>query len=59
MAPIVTRIARSIKQERFDHGRPADIMLRQRDSFLPSLSSATLDRFEALFKRINATLGVK
>jgi len=57
--PIVSRIARHLKQDRFDHGRPADILMRQRDSFLPSLCPATLDRFEALFKRINATLGVK
>jgi predicted ATP-dependent endonuclease of OLD family len=57
--PIVSRIARSLKQDRFDHGRPADVLLRQRDSFLPALSANTLNRFEALFKRINSTLGVK
>ena len=57
--PIVLRIARHIKKERFDHGRPADVLLRQRDTFLPSLSAATLSRFENLFKRINVTLGVK
>lgn len=57
--PIVLRIARHIKKERFDHGRPADVLLRQRDTFLPSLSAATLGRFENLFKRINVTLGVK
>jgi hypothetical protein len=57
--PIVSRIARHIKQDRFDHGRPSDVLLRQRDTFLASLSPNTLDRFERLFKRINATLGVK
>jgi predicted ATP-dependent endonuclease of OLD family len=57
--PIVSRIARYIKQDRFDHGRPADILLRQRDTFLNTLSPNTLDRFEKLFKRVNATLGVK
>lgn len=57
--PIVSKIARHIKQDRFDHGRPADALLRRRDTFLPSLSSKTLDRFENLFKRINSTLGVK
>src|SRR5579863_450680 len=57
--PIVSRIARHIKQERFDHGRPADVLLRQRDTFLASLSPNTLDRFERLFKRVNATLGAK
>jgi hypothetical protein len=56
---IVTQIARHNKQERFDHGRPADVLLRQRDSFLPTLSPATLDRFETLFRRINETLGAK
>jgi len=57
--PIVSRIARHIGVERFDHGRPADILLRQRDTFLPSLTPSTLDRFEKLFKRVNATLGMK
>lgn len=57
--PIVSRIARHIKQDRFDHGRPADVFMRQRDTILSSLSPATLDRFESLFKRINATLGFK
>jgi hypothetical protein len=57
--PIVARIARHLKQDRFDHGRPADVLMRQRDVFLPSLSTNTLNRFEALFKRINSTLGLK
>lgn len=57
--PIVARIARHFKVERYDHGRPADVLLRQRDTFLPSLAAVTLDRFEALFKRINSTLGSK
>lgn len=54
--PIVARIARHLKVERFDHGRPADILLRKRDTILSTLSATTLDRFEELFKRINATL---
>jgi hypothetical protein len=54
--PIVSRIARHIGVERFDHGRPADIFLRRRDVFLKTLSPTCLDRFEELFKRINATL---
>lgn len=57
--PIVSRIARYLKVDRFDHGRPADALLRHRDSFLPSLSPKTLDQFEKLCKRINATLGAK
>ena len=54
--PIVSRIARFLKVDRFDHGRPADALLRNRDKFLPSLSPGTLDRFEELFKKVNATL---
>lgn len=54
--PIVARIARHIGVERFDHGRPADVLLRQRDVFLSQLSEDTLNRFEALFERINKTL---
>jgi len=53
--PIVSRIARHLGN-RFDHGRPADVLLRQRDTFLPKLSEATLKRFEKLFERINSTL---
>lgn len=57
--PIVSRIARHIKLERFDHGRPADVLLRHRDTFLASLSPLTVDRFDLLFKRINSTLGAR
>lgn len=54
--PIVSRIARFLKVERFDHGRPADALLRSRDKFLPSLSADTVNRFEELFRKVNATL---
>lgn len=54
--PIVRRIARAIGKDRFDHGKPADRFLRDRDKILPQLSKATLDRFEKLFQAINATL---
>lgn len=54
--PIVKRIARNLGRERFDHGRPADLLLRKRDEVLPNLTSVTLDNFEALFERINATI---
>lgn len=54
--PIVSRIARHGGIERFDHGRPADVFLRERDAFLPKLSEATLGRFEELFRRVNQTL---
>jgi predicted ATP-dependent endonuclease of OLD family len=55
--PIVRRIARHEAVERFDHGRPADVLLRERDAILSKLSEETLARFEELFKRINSTLG--
>jgi predicted ATP-dependent endonuclease of OLD family len=55
--PIVVRIARYEGVDRFDHGRPADILLRERDTVLSKLSEGTLKRFESLFERINATLG--
>jgi len=51
-------IARFEGVERFDHGRPADVLLRERDSVLSKLGKGTLTRFEELFKRINTTLGI-
>jgi energy-coupling factor transporter ATP-binding protein EcfA2 len=53
--PIVNRIARAEGVERFDHGRPADELLRHRDEILPNLSTKTLERFETLFEKINET----
>ncbi len=54
--PLVCRVARHQGVERFDHGRPADVLLRHRDELLPKLGDDTLKRFETLFERINATL---
>ena len=54
--PIIRRLARSEGVRRFDHGRPADVLLRHRDEILPELSEGTLRRFEALFTSINDTL---
>jgi AAA domain, putative AbiEii toxin, Type IV TA system len=54
--PIVSRIARAEGIERFYHGKPADVLIRRRDQFLPKLSERTLANFEALFKRVNQTL---
>jgi hypothetical protein len=51
------RIARMEGVERFDHGRPADVLLREREAVLTKLSEGTLKRFEDLFKRVNSTLG--
>jgi len=54
--PMVSRIARHLGVDRYDHGRPADILLRHRDEILPKLSDETFSRFETLFERINSTL---
>ncbi|GMV42245.1 MAG: hypothetical protein AMXMBFR64_39610 [Myxococcales bacterium] len=54
--PIVRRLARAEGVDRFDHGRPAEVLLRKTKSVLGKLSKDTLDRFEALFQRINGTL---
>jgi predicted ATP-dependent endonuclease of OLD family len=54
--PIVARIARHEGVDRYDHGRPADVMLREREAILSTLSEHTLKRFEDLFGRINKTL---
>lgn len=54
--PIVRRLARFEGRDRFDHGVPADELLRHRDEVIPELSNVTLDRFESLFAKINGTL---
>jgi predicted ATP-dependent endonuclease of OLD family len=53
---IISKICRYKNISEFDHGKPADHFLRERDKILPSLSSETLDNFELLFKKINSTL---
>jgi len=55
--PIVARIARHEGVDRFDHGRPADVLLRERETIIRTLGEETLKRFEDLFTRINRTLG--
>ena len=55
LATIVSQIARHENLDRFDHRRPADILLRRRDQLLPQFSDETLDKFGQLFERINAT----
>ena len=54
--PLVRKIARKEGVSRFDHGKPADWLLRHRDEILPSLSDETQKNFEKLFSCINATL---
>jgi hypothetical protein len=53
--PILARIERHTDKS-FDHGKPADVLLRRRDEFLPQFSTETVENFEALFQVINATL---
>jgi energy-coupling factor transporter ATP-binding protein EcfA2 len=53
---IVARIARLLGVPRFDHGKPADFFLRNREQVTHTLHPDSLDRFEELFKRINSTL---
>lgn len=52
---ILLRIERAVGK-RFDHGKPADILLRRRDELLPKMAAETFDNFETLFRTINATL---
>jgi predicted ATPase len=55
---IVSRIARYLNVPRFDHGKPADYFLRNRDRILSGLGDETLDNFEKLFATVNSTLVV-
>ncbi len=55
--PIVVRLARLAGEKRFDHNKPADMLLRNRLKLVAELSEATLSNFERLFTRINGTLG--
>jgi hypothetical protein len=57
--PAGERIVKRIAEHRgaeFDHGLPADALLRGEDGVASSISSVTLDRFEKLFERLNGTL---
>jgi predicted ATPase len=53
--PIVRRLARHAGVERFDHGKPAEALLRNKIALLPMLSETTLKNFETLFERLNGT----
>lgn len=52
---IVKRIAEKLGED-FDHGTPADHLLRNKADFVGKFSAGTLDRFEGLFERLNRTL---
>jgi hypothetical protein len=53
-----TRIIKRIEAVHgsFDHGQPADYILRNRTFFLNRLEPTTLNNSESLFNRINAVL---
>ncbi|WP_043242369.1 AAA family ATPase [Streptomyces violaceusniger] len=53
---IIARIGRANGASFNEHGRPADVLLRKRDTLLPGLSETTLSRFEQLFTAVNGTL---
>lgn len=53
---IVSRIARHQSLSRFDHGKPANMLLRERDQLLPMMKEQTFRNFELLFERLNSTL---
>lgn len=53
---IIARITRATGAPFTEHGRPADALLRKRDSLLSELSEKTLSHFEQLFSAINSTL---
>jgi predicted ATPase len=54
--PVVKRIEQ--KAGVFDHGRPAELLLREPGRFVSPLSDETLARFEKLFELVNRTLPV-
>jgi ABC-type cobalamin/Fe3+-siderophores transport system ATPase subunit len=54
--PIVRQLARHEGVDRFNHDAPAEILMKSKTSLASVLSASTLDAFEDLFKRINATL---
>jgi predicted ATP-dependent endonuclease of OLD family len=52
---IVKRIGAKLSDGKYDHYKPAEILLRNQKDLLPQLSQETLDRFAALFGRINSS----
>ena len=53
--PLVKRIKRREGKD-FNHGKPADELLRHRNEFLSKFSDCTLNNFESCFSMINKTL---
>jgi ABC-type transport system involved in cytochrome c biogenesis ATPase subunit len=54
--PIVKQIARAEGIDSFDHGKPAEYLLRNRDVIYPNLDQETIDNFDSLFNILNSLL---
>ena len=54
--PLVKRIGRKENIDRFDHSKPARVLLKHQEELLTKLSEDTLSNFEKAFSRINRTL---
>lgn len=52
--PIVRRIARA--REDFDHGKPADLFLRNSDKYLEKISDETIEKFEKVISKLNEAI---
>lgn len=52
---IVIRIEQATSRQ-YDHYQPAAYLFREQTSLLPRITDRTLDRFEALFQKVNAVL---
>lgn len=52
--PILRRLGNRVGE--FDHALPAHALTNHREEFFGSVSTTTIDRFEALFEKLNATL---
>jgi len=53
---IVNKLARILGVHRYNHGKPADYLLRNANVLFDSVSAVTLERFEKVFVAINKTL---
>jgi len=54
--PKITALVGKNESGKSDHGRPADVFLRDKVNFLAALGADKLDRFESLFKQATSTL---
>lgn len=53
---VISQVARCHGVDQYNHGEPADVLLRHRDELLPKFTDQTLRQFGELFRLINATL---